>query len=179
MLKEGNPYMDRGHKSLQIDDKIINRIIIQGHRPAKINTLDIVHKVVTEQIPGDLAEAGVGDGGQIALMYHALNYLGEKRKIHMYDSFAGHPKPDSKDSEHIKGKYGVNDDIENPVPATRIENGSLENCMKNLKVWGAEEAQTIIHRGYFQNTLKDEHEKGTLPKLAYLRIDCNLGISTD
>jgi hypothetical protein len=61
------------------------------------NVLSIVERVVTENIPGDLAEVGVWKGGLIMAMALKCKQLGVSRIIHVYDTFSGMTPPTSHD----------------------------------------------------------------------------------
>src|SRR5712692_8861439 len=56
-----------------------------------------VQYVVKSELPGDFAECGVWRGGSMMLVAHTLNRLGDRRRrIYLFDTFEGHPKPDAK-----------------------------------------------------------------------------------
>jgi hypothetical protein len=57
-----------------------------------------VEYVVKNNIPGDIAECGVWNGGSMLLAALALVYFGDtSRRIYLYDTFAGMPRPDDID----------------------------------------------------------------------------------
>ena len=167
----------------QIEERYASEIGIQGKKIHKFNTFRVANYILDNNIEGDFAEAGVGGGGHIAFISHVLNFRKiEDRKIHLYDSFCGHPKGDGTDNEEVVQKYGVNDDIANPVNAGRppSEKMSVDYVNINMNNWKVRKDLLVFHKGYFQNTLPDEAENKTLPeKLAFLRIDVNLRISTE
>ncbi len=55
--------------------------------------------IVRNRIPGDIVECGVWSGGSMLLAAHALLHFGDtSRRIYLYDTFAGMPKPDPIDA---------------------------------------------------------------------------------
>ena len=55
--------------------------------------------IVRNRIPGDIVECGVWSGGSMLLAAHALLHFGDtSRRIYLYDTFAGMPKPDAIDA---------------------------------------------------------------------------------
>jgi len=53
------------------------------------NNIQSINEVVEKNIPGDILEIGVYKGGSIMSMLMALNNNGEKRHVHLYDTFEG------------------------------------------------------------------------------------------
>jgi predicted O-methyltransferase YrrM len=53
------------------------------------NNIQCINEVVEKNIPGDILEIGVYKGGSIMSMLMALNNNGEKRHVHLYDTFEG------------------------------------------------------------------------------------------
>lgn len=55
--------------------------------------------LVREDIPGDIVECGVWSGGSMLLAAYALMHFGDtSRRIWLYDTFAGVPKPETVDA---------------------------------------------------------------------------------
>lgn len=55
--------------------------------------------IVRNAIPGDIVECGVWSGGAMLLAAHALGHAGDiTRRIFLYDTFAGMPRPDPMDA---------------------------------------------------------------------------------
>jgi O-methyltransferase len=60
---------------------------------------DAIIYIVTNNIPGDIVECGVLSGGSMLLAAHTLMRLGDtSRRIYLYDTFAGMPRPDAVDT---------------------------------------------------------------------------------
>ena len=158
------------------------KIHIQGKREHKFNTFQLTKYILDNEIHGDFAEAGVAGGGHIAYIHQVLKSRGiTDRKIHLYDSFIGHPKGDGTDNPEVQGKYGVNKDIKNPIHAGRPESeiSTRAHVEQNMGTWHVNPDLLVYHEGFFQNVLPEEEDKGSLPeKLAFLRVDVNLNIST-
>jgi hypothetical protein len=58
-----------------------------------------IEYIVRNRIPGDIVECGVWSGGSMLLAAHALLHFGDtSRKIFLYDTFAGMPKPEAVDA---------------------------------------------------------------------------------
>jgi O-methyltransferase len=58
-----------------------------------------IEYIVRNQIPGDIVECGVWSGGSVLLAALALKHFGDtSRRIYLYDTFAGMPKPDPIDA---------------------------------------------------------------------------------
>lgn len=57
-----------------------------------------IEYIVRNDIPGDIVECGVWSGGSMLLAAHALKHFGDtSRRIYLYDTFTGVPKPDPVD----------------------------------------------------------------------------------
>jgi hypothetical protein len=57
-----------------------------------------IEYIVRNGIPGDIVECGVWSGGSMLLAALALTHFGDtSRRIYLYDTFAGMPKPDDID----------------------------------------------------------------------------------
>jgi len=165
-------------KKANISEDVMNNIIIQGGATARENTVDIVERIIDAGLEGDFAECGIGSGGQCAVMALSLESLGiSGTKIHLYDSFVGHCMPDNNECEDYKKNHGVNEDVANPIPAKNTPIASIEQVKNNMNMW-CPGADLVYHPGYFQTVLVDEHKRNVLPKLSFLRLDCNFHIST-
>jgi len=58
-----------------------------------------IEYIVRNNIPGDIVECGVWSGGSMLLAAHALLHFGDSsRRIYLYDTFAGNPRPDAVDA---------------------------------------------------------------------------------
>ncbi|HVC60590.1 MAG TPA: TylF/MycF/NovP-related O-methyltransferase [Acetobacteraceae bacterium] len=58
-----------------------------------------IEYIVRAGVPGDIVECGVWSGGSMLLAAHALIHFGDtSRRIFLYDTFAGMPRPDLLDA---------------------------------------------------------------------------------
>src|SRR6266540_6311202 len=63
-------------------------------RPGRCRLLwDQCMDVFQRNVAGDLVECGVWRGGSSGLMGLAAQHAGEKRQLHLFDSFEGLPEP--------------------------------------------------------------------------------------
>ena len=149
-------------------------ISVLGNRANRNLTWELAERVITENIPGDLAECGVMSGGHPAIMAKALMTYGTTgRRVHLYDSFDKFPQPGPDDVETYKRDYGVNHDREHGI-AMDVKTGTLEQVESNMKAWGIPTEMTVYHKGWIQEVLAH----GDLPRLALLRVDVDLYDST-
>jgi len=85
----------------EIDDEYFFKIvrIISKHTltdlPAQWALYKAIEYIVRNKIPGDIVECGVWNGGSILLAAYALIHFGDtSRRLYLYDTFEGMPKPD-------------------------------------------------------------------------------------
>lgn len=86
-----------------IDDKYFISIIekVQKHTITMLEGPEppwamykAIEYIVRNNIPGDLVECGVWNGGSVLLMAQALKHFGDtSRRIYLYDTFEGMPEP--------------------------------------------------------------------------------------
>jgi len=57
--------------------------------------------ISTENVPGDIAEVGVYQGGSAKLICEAK----KGKRVHLFDTFEGLPEPSDKDGPYHKGQY--------------------------------------------------------------------------
>src|SRR3974377_874615 len=58
-----------------------------------------VRHVVEQKVPGDIVECGTAKGGRAALIALALQAMGERRKLWLFDTFEGLPAPTANDPD--------------------------------------------------------------------------------
>ena len=79
----------------------INRhtLTLGGGVEAPLALYQSIEYIVRNGIPGDIVECGVWSGGSMLLAAHALMHFGDtSRRIYLYDTFAGMPRPDVVDA---------------------------------------------------------------------------------
>jgi len=74
----------------------VSRFTLTG-RERILNVLQLVEKVVLNEVPGDFVEIGVFRGGLIMAMALKCQQLGVNRTIHAYDTFEGMTAPSDYD----------------------------------------------------------------------------------
>jgi len=116
------------------------------------------------KIPGDVCEFGVAQGETSALIANEIRET--SRKLHLFDSFEGLPRPTAKD-ELIDDFFGLG----------KIEKyeGTM-NCDKKMVIQRLQEIsfdskRYVIHEGFIEKTI---HQEINLPKnvsFAYIDFD--------
>jgi hypothetical protein len=101
------------------------------------------------------------------------------RKVHLYDSFEGHPQAGPGDGPIEQKQLGMNPDIHKAIP-TGICKGTLKQCQRNMNTWVTNQEVLVYHKGFLQELLPQEKKQGgLLPlRLALLRVDVDLWVST-
>jgi O-methyltransferase len=134
-----------------------------------------IEYIVRNRIPGDIVECGVWSGGSMLLAAHALLHFGDSsRRIYLYDTFDGAPRPDECDVRWD----GV------PVlptwEALRQEGrnwgfgGTVEHVKSVVLASGYPAEQFVFVPGKVEDTLP-----ATLPaRISLLRLDTDLYSST-
>lgn len=149
-----------------------------GHRSSQEQTYDLARLVLQRGIPGDFVECGVYAGASCALMAQAIMEaragghndglrLGERR-VHLFDSFAGIPKPGPHDYE-LRSNVGGESAC------------SLEDVQGNMQRWGIPDKLLVYWRGDFASTTwaaSGEGVSNQVHKIALLRLDGDLYEST-
>jgi O-methyltransferase len=147
-----------------------------GHRTSQEATYDIARQVLARGIPGDFVECGVYAGASCALMAKAImdpeHYWAEmrphnRRRVHLFDTFAGIPPPGENDYDLRTNKGGESA-------------CSLEDVKANMARWGIPEELLRYHPGPFFETVP--FFAGTSlalgGRIAMLRLDADLYEST-
>jgi O-methyltransferase len=110
--------------------------------------------VVTRDVPGDLVECGVCNGGSAAAI--ACAFRGQDRRAWLYDSFMGMPETR---------------DVDGPDAATLVGThvGSEERVREALGIARVPEQHVVIRKGWFQKSFQ-----APLPsQVAFLHVDCD------
>jgi O-methyltransferase len=95
--------------------------------------------VVTRDIAGDFVECGVCNGGSAAAIACGLRSSG--RRVWLYDSFQGVPKP-----SEIDGACAAN--------FTGAWVGELENVKRAMEIAGVADKDYIVRAGWFKDTFR-------------------------
>jgi O-methyltransferase len=126
-----------------------------------------VAEVIRSDIPGDLVETGVWRGGASILMRAVLKSHGEsQRKVWLFDSFEGLPRPDS-------ASYPADQD-DTLANFNTYLGVSMERVQANFKRYGLLDAQVRFVKGWFKDTVP----AAQLDRIAVLRLDGDMYEST-
>lgn len=137
-------------------------------------TYDLATKIIKDNLRGDFVECGVAQGGCSALMaLVAFENDGNGRKVWLFDSFEGLPKPTGKDFSKKKKSLGnfIRPLTEGSCLGTYEEVQKL--LFSKLKI-NKENVKMI--KGWFQDTLS--HYKDKINEISLLRIDADWYEST-
>lgn len=126
---------------------------------------DLAEKLEQREIDVDFVECGVWKGGAAAVIGSVIKKYGYKRKLWLFDSFAGMPKPSIKDGEAAQKQFDKDRGISSVKDVYEIFN--------KLKI---DFASVIIKKGWFENTLAEYNEY--FDKIALLHLDCDWYDST-
>jgi hypothetical protein len=109
--------------------------------PTLQNTYDLALKCIESHMDGVFVECGVYAGAQIGAMWRSMVDTGNRRMMHLFDSFQGCPKAGPKDSEEWQS--------EDPGKAC----SSRENTENFLNQWWVDARYTTFHEGWFEDTV--------------------------
>lgn len=156
------------------DVRFCETIVCAGFHEIKFHTLALVEDLLDAGVPGDFAECGVLYGAHPAIMLRSLLRRGERRLVHLFDSFQGIPRATAADTEAEIAAYGLKGDRMEP---TGVSVSSLDNTLSNLRGWGVFDSSMVrVHPGWFEETLPTE--RNAIGPLALLRVDVDLYEST-
>lgn len=133
---------------------------------ARLRNLRVLaDQVLSENVPGDMLEAGVWRGGACILLRGLLAARGVRdRKVWVADSFEGLPPPDP--------RYPVDEgDTHSTYEALSV---SLEQVQENFKRYGLLDEQVRFLKGWFADTLAS----APVERLSILRLDGDMYSST-
>jgi hypothetical protein len=175
-------YDERGVEVLPEESLWADKISVCGAQTTRNNTINICKRALAEGIPGDFGECGVLSGGHPAMMAYVLTRYGvQGRRVHLYDSFNGHPMAGPGDGPDEQNFLGVNPDIHHAIPTPNRQYacaGYRWQVELNMKLWKVDQGLLVYHEGFLQDLLPVEQAKGILPQFAVLRVDVDLHVST-
>jgi O-methyltransferase len=137
-----------------------------------------VEYIVSANLPGDLAEAGVWRGGSCMLIAETLLALGDRsRRIFLFDTFGGHPPPDSDKDVDLWGNRAIDEwrRRANDGEQDNWAHVSLDEVRANLARTGYPADKLVLVEGLLEETARDAK---SLDKLALLRLDTDWHAST-
>ena len=121
---------------------------------------ELAHRVEVNQIPGDVVECGVYNGGTAAILAHFATTSPLNRTVWLFDSFEGMPKV-SADDGNDAAKY-----VGQVV-------GSIEKVRYILNKVQADANRVKIVKGHFHETFQTIR----IPRIAFLNIDADWYVS--
>lgn len=135
-----------------------------------------VEYIVNSKIPGDFVECGVWKGGSSMIIAHTLLKMKEtNRKIYLYDTFAGMPKPTEKDIRISDSTRATN------IWRRRQKNNYIDWCLSPL----SEVENNMVSTRYPQKNIifikgkvEDTLQAQTPLHIALLRLDTDFYEST-
>jgi O-methyltransferase len=136
-----------------------------------------VEYIVSANLEGDFAETGVWRGGSCMLIAETLLALGRSsRRIFLFDTFTGHPRPDAEKDVDIWGNRAV-DEWQRITGEGKHAWGyvSLEEVQANLALTGYPTSKLIFVEGMVEETVR---HIPSMDKLALLRLDTDWHDST-
>jgi O-methyltransferase len=129
------------------------------------NIRTLLHRVLSQDVPGDLIETGVWRGGACIYMRAILAAAGDsKRRVFVADSFKGLPRP----SDEFPADRG---DAHSTYTQLAISRAEVE---ANFKRYGLLDDQVIFLEGWFKATLPC----APIERLSLLRLDGDMYEST-
>jgi O-methyltransferase len=130
------------------------------------NVQKLMETVLTDDVPGDIIEAGVWRGGASILMKAILNIHGASdRTLYLADSFAGLPPPNEEKYPADRG------DRHHTIPELAI---SLDTVQANFERYGLRDEKVKFLKGWFSESLPNLNAE----KLALIRADGDMYEST-
>ena len=88
------------------------KTILDTEKLAKLKNLLIQ---AVESTSGEIWECGVYLGGSASVITKTLEIHKIDRKIRLFDSFQGLPKPNEHDNHHIEGDFSITEDAEESI----------------------------------------------------------------
>ena len=128
-----------------------------------------VEYIVRSSLNGDLVETGVWRGGSCMLMAETLIAFGDtSRRIFLFDTFEGHPKPDETKDVDLWGNRAVDDWRQHAAEAKPWAYVSIAEAQVNLARTEYPSDQLVFVKGLVEETLPRMSE---ITELALLRLD--------
>lgn len=143
--------------------------------PERIAALvEAVRHVSRHAIAGDIVECGVWRGGSMLAVARTLLELGERRRLHLFDTFDGMPPPGPEDLD-LTGVHAA--DLmaaEDRETGTVWARSPLEEARQNVLASGYPAADVRFVRGRVEETIPEQAPD----RIAILRLDTDWYEST-
>lgn len=133
-----------------------------------------VEYLVRCQVPGDIVECGVWKGGSMMAVALTLKALGEKRRLHLFDTFEGMSEPSPVD-QTFRGEAAGQLLANAPKETSAIwAYGGLAEVRQNLLGTGYDPELVTFVQGKVEDTLPQNAPQ----QIALLRLDTDWYEST-
>jgi len=116
--------------------------------------VDLAETIEREEIPGDIVECGVLDGGAAALL--ALTTARSGRTVHLFDAWRGMPETTAEDGAEAKAWSGE-------------AVGSRRRVVRVMNKLGIDPKRLVFHEGWFSDTFPTAR----IDRIALLNIDAD------
>jgi len=134
-----------------------------------------IEYIVKNKIPGDIAECGVWNGGSMILAALALIHFGDtSRRIFMYDTFTGMPKPDEVD-KRWDGVPALDTWESHQQAGTMWGFGGTLNMLKEIMAITSYPEDKLV---YVEGMVEDTIPETMSEQLSLLRLDTDFYKST-
>jgi len=134
-----------------------------------------IEYIVRHGIPGDIVECGVWSGGSMLLAALALKHFGDlSRRIYLYDTFAGMPKPDDIDRRWDGMPALPTWEHHQKIGRRWGYGGSAEHVRRVVSLSGYPEDNFVFVEGMVEDTLPAVRPE----RVSLLRLDTDLYSST-
>lgn len=142
------------------------------------NLYSCVAHVARAGVPGDIAECGVWRGGSCMMAALALLKIGDAtRRILLFDTFEGHPRPDPERDVDLWGNRAV-DEWERHTHRGDLAidwgNADVEDARANMASTGYPQDNVVLFKGKVEDTVP----ANTFGPLSILRLDTDWYEST-
>jgi O-methyltransferase len=143
----------------------------------QIHLFDAAQYVARAGVEGAIVECGVWRGGSMMMAAYALLDAGDReRDLYLFDTFAGHPKPDEDKDVDIHGRHLVEE-----YHKRRTDDGfsdwarvSLEEVRANMGMTGYPGERMHFIKGKVEDTIPAQAPE----KIAIIRLDTDWYEST-
>ena len=153
-------------KKLMLFSKVYPYTMLSYQRLS--NIYDLSKLIESQKRGGAFVECGAWKGGCAAVMAFVAEKAKSNRKVWLFDSFEGLPEPTNKDGlfakEYSSGKTFGN------LAKINILVGLVEDVKKIFfSILKINKENTVIKKGWFQNTLPEARDK--IGNIAILHLD--------
>jgi O-methyltransferase len=129
---------------------------------------DQCHDLFRRRVPGALVECGVWRGGSAGVMALAARHGGERRVLHLFDSFEGLPEPQLIDEAAAHDYSGGRSSGElRSIDRCKAGREEVERFL--FGQLALDRAHVHFHQGWFQNTVPVD--AAHIGPIALLRLD--------